>query len=315
MKIIHGDMLEVLGNGLANPARLDGGHSWFETIFADIPDNLGLEYGEFDKSDDELPLDKYLESVADWLCCMAMHTNCLWLSFNARYSAEIGRVVSNCMLDYGFLYKPCVQVYTFGQHNKNDFGTNHRPLWRIYKSIKKFYPENILVKSWRQENGDSRANPDGRVPGDVFDMQYPVFMSDEAKVAIGKKIREQWTKHDLDELSHAEFVDLIKNYLTLLEGSVFDFPRVTGNSKQRCWWFPTQLHEDLVERCIKFSTKEGDTVCDPFAGSGTTLRVCKRIGRDCVGIERSKDNAENIADTLGLPQIGETNTYTDSVTA
>lgn len=29
----------------------------------------------------------------------------------------------------------------------------------------------------------------------------------------------------------------------------------------------------------------GDLVVDPFVGTGTTLRVCNRINRDCVGIE------------------------------
>lgn len=66
---------------------------------------------------------------------------------------------------------------------------------------------------------------------------------------------------------------------------VFRFPRVTGNSKQRRRWCPTQLHEGLVERCVLLSTRAGDSVCDPFGGTGTTLRVCKRLGRPSTTIE------------------------------
>lgn len=66
---------------------------------------------------------------------------------------------------------------------------------------------------------------------------------------------------------------------------VFDFPRVTGNSKQRRKWHPTQLNEGLVERCLKLTTPEGGSVLDPFAGTGTTLRVCNRLGMDCTLIE------------------------------
>jgi len=68
-------------------------------------------------------------------------------------------------------------------------------------------------------------------------------------------------------------------------GDVFDYPRVTGNSKQRRAWHPTQLNEGLVERCLNLTTVEGDYVLDPFGGTGTTLRVCKRIGRNCTLVE------------------------------
>ena len=63
------------------------------------------------------------------------------------------------------------------------------------------------------------------------------------------------------------------------------------------WTFPTQPYreahfatfpEALPEKCIKAATKEGDTVLDPFAGSGTTLYVARKLGRKAVGYELSK---------------------------
>ena len=80
-----------------------------------------------------------------------------------------------------------------------------------------------------------------------------------------------------------------------------EFPRVTGNSRQRRAYHPTQLHEGLVERCIKLSTKEGDHVLDPFAGTGTTLRVCKRINRRCTLIEIDSSYCREITREHGLP--------------
>ncbi len=41
----------------------------------------------------------------------------------------------------------------------------------------------------------------------------------------------------------------------------------------------------LPEWFIKLFTRPGDLVLDPFAGSGTTLRVASRLGRNSIGIE------------------------------
>jgi adenine-specific DNA-methyltransferase len=49
---------------------------------------------------------------------------------------------------------------------------------------------------------------------------------------------------------------------------------------------PTQMPVDLAARCILFSTNTGDTVLDPFNGSGTTGTACIKLGRRFIGIER-----------------------------
>ncbi|WP_185985238.1 site-specific DNA-methyltransferase [Aureimonas mangrovi] len=49
---------------------------------------------------------------------------------------------------------------------------------------------------------------------------------------------------------------------------------------------PTQKPEALLARVILSSTKPGDTILDPFFGTGTTGAVAKRLGRHFVGIER-----------------------------
>jgi DNA modification methylase len=48
----------------------------------------------------------------------------------------------------------------------------------------------------------------------------------------------------------------------------------------------------LIEPCIKAGCPEGGTVLDPFLGSGTTAEVCRRLGRDCVGIEINPEYVE-----------------------
>lgn len=48
---------------------------------------------------------------------------------------------------------------------------------------------------------------------------------------------------------------------------------------------PTQKPETLVQRCIEASTNPGHLVVDPFAGTGTTAVVSKRLGRMSISFE------------------------------
>ena len=50
----------------------------------------------------------------------------------------------------------------------------------------------------------------------------------------------------------------------------------------------------IPELCIKAGTKEGDTVLDPFMGSGTTAYVAQRLGRKWIGFELNDKYADLI---------------------
>ena len=50
---------------------------------------------------------------------------------------------------------------------------------------------------------------------------------------------------------------------------------------------PTQKPLALLERIISAATKPGDSILDPFCGSGTTGVAAKRLGRNFMGIEMS----------------------------
>ncbi|KPK52832.1 MAG: hypothetical protein AMS22_08405 [Thiotrichales bacterium SG8_50] len=209
-------------------------------IFADPPDNIGLGY---DTYKDRVSNTEYSHFLQDILYLSSARCDILWLSFNARHLPLVGTLVDAFLYVHSeWEFRPGVQIFTFGQHNKRDMGNNHRPLWRLMKADAEIYPDAIRVPSWRQLHGDKRANPKGRVPGDVF-----------------------------------------------------DFPRVVGNSKQRRKWHPTQLHEGLYERCVKFSCCEGDRACDIFAGTGTLARVCEPLGIDSTLVEMDLKYCKEIA--------------------
>jgi len=51
---------------------------------------------------------------------------------------------------------------------------------------------------------------------------------------------------------------------------------------------PAPFPEELPKRCIKLLSYVGDTVLDPFVGSGTTCVAAKKLNRNCIGIDISK---------------------------
>jgi DNA modification methylase len=51
---------------------------------------------------------------------------------------------------------------------------------------------------------------------------------------------------------------------------------------------------EIPEKCIRAGSRTGDTVLDPFAGSGTTLEIAARLDRECIGIELSEKYIQDL---------------------
>lgn len=80
-------------------------------------------------------------------------------------------------------------------------------------------------------------------------------------------------------------------------GDVWEFSHVHYCNENR-QDHPTQKPEGLIERLVLASSDEGDNVLDPFSGSGTTLRVCQQLNRNCLGIEINPEYVKNTRDRL-----------------
>lgn len=55
------------------------------------------------------------------------------------------------------------------------------------------------------------------------------------------------------------------------------------------WKHPTIKPLNITEKIIRNSSKENNTVLDPFMGSGTTGVACANTSRDFIGIELDKE--------------------------
>jgi site-specific DNA-methyltransferase (adenine-specific) len=65
------------------------------------------------------------------------------------------------------------------------------------------------------------------------------------------------------------------------------------------------MPEQLLGRIIRSSSNPGDLVIDPFAGSGTTLAVAKKLDRSYLGFELSADYVAHIRKRLASIKNGQ----------
>jgi len=65
---------------------------------------------------------------------------------------------------------------------------------------------------------------------------------------------------------------------------------------------PTQKPEKLLAKIILASSNPGDLILDPFAGSGTTAVVAKKLGRDFIAIESDENYCLLAAKRLELAE-------------
>ena len=121
--------------------------------------------------------------------------------------------------------------------------------------------------------------------------------------------RWRWKQETIDNLCEKGVIVLtsrgrpaVKRYLDQMPGHPIgdvwnDIPPVNPMAKERLG-YDTQKPLALLERIIKASSREGETVFDPFCGSGTTLEAAQRLGRLWIGIDSSEEAVKITAERL-----------------
>jgi len=116
---------------------------------------------------------------------------------------------------------------------------------------------------------------------------------------------EDWEK--LDELFGGlpSYYDMVY-YFDLPMGLTDVWDDISFYFKRGTKLHPTQKPEQLIERIISASSREGDFVVDLFLGSGTTASCSKKLNRNYGGCEMDKDYFDKAKERIRLAQTAET---------
>ena len=193
------------------------GRKW-DIVFADPPDNIGLGY---DGYSDKMSRDAYDQFCIDFVsAAMAVANHGVWVSFNARNMLSMFSAFSHANSNGSLHLQPCVQRITFGnQRNKPGLTNNYRPLWFISHGEPVW--REVREASWRQLNGDKRANPAGKIVSDVFD--FPRVTGNSAQ-------RRKWHPTQL----HEGLVERCILLTTDKAGTALDIFAGTGTTARAC---------------------------------------------------------------------------------
>ena len=110
----------------------------------------------------------------------------------------------------------------------------------------------------------------------------------------GEKKREYYFNYDHSKNGNFDY-DSLKQASKQMR-TVWD---ISNNKERRELEFgkhPTQKPLRILKRMIELSSKEGDLMLTPFAGSGSECLAAKELGRDYIGYEIDNDYVE-IAET------------------
>jgi site-specific DNA-methyltransferase (adenine-specific) len=242
-----------------------------DLVFADPPFNIGYDY---DVYDDARAAEHYLDWTQRWggeVVRVLKPAGTFWLAIGDEYAAELKLIFQK---ELGLTCRSWViWYYTFGVNCIRKFSRSHAHLFHFVKDANRFTfnDEAIKVPSARQlVYADARANPKGRLPDDTWILR----------------------PQDLSEGFQPQ-------------EDTWYFSRVCGTFKERAGWHGCQMPEQLLGRIIRVSSNPGEIVLDPFSGSGTTLVVAKKLGRQWLGFELSADYAAQVQARLDAAREGE----------
>ncbi|TMI11902.1 site-specific DNA-methyltransferase [Candidatus Bathyarchaeota archaeon] len=174
----------------------------------------------------------------------------------------------------------------------------------VADTTRTFLEEGLLYRdkiTWVKPSGYTRIS---RRSGVVLQHPYPMYFYPD-------NIQESILLFQNGEFDYSHLKDAPQE---VLESSKIDTARLNDEGWNLTVWNITNVlpragrveegiaafPEEIPRRLIKLFTMVGETVFDPFAGSGTTLKVARELGRRGIGYEIDLELKDVIKKKLGL---------------
>ncbi len=297
-QIHHGDCIQGMRNLPLGSIDL---------AFADPPFNIGYDY---DVYDDNRAHEDYVSWSNEWISAVydaLSPTGTFWLAIGDEYAAEL-KIESQKI---GFHCRSWViWYYTFGVNCSKKFTRSHAHLFHFVKDKTDFtfldVPEDQKTSSVYENRvpsarelvyNDKRANPKGRLPDDTWIIRPA---NTDGKLTVDEPVDPP---QDNDRTFILRPQELEESF-----GSNEDtwyIPRVAGTFKERAGFHGCQMPEQLLGRIIRICSRPKDVVLDPFSGSATTLAVAKKLGRQYIGFDLSKEYVRHGRKRLKESKVGD----------
>jgi DNA modification methylase len=270
-----------------------------DLAFADPPFNIGFDY---DVYKDNVGHNEYLDWSKRWIEAVYRSLKpdgTFWLAIGDEYAAEL-KIASQ---EIGFHCRSwVVWYYTFGVNCSKKFTRSHAHMFYFVKNPEAFTfrdgdLDNRVPSARELVYNDKRANPKGRLPDDTWIIRPADVVGDLMSDDDGTWVPSQITAPSDDARTFTLRPQDLSECFNPEEDTWY-FPRVAGTFKERKGFHGCQMPEQLLGRIVRSCSEPGDLVVDPFSGSGTTLAVAKKLGRNYLGFELSKDYV-----TYGLERL------------
>ena len=179
------------------------------------------------------------------------------------YHADEGEWTAQCDRERGFIFEP-LRAYLEGERDRAGLTTGD------------------LDRAWQ-----ARMGTKGCMAGHWFGRSQWMLPTEESYQWLRRTFHAlneggEYLRRDYEYLRR-DYEDLRYTFNNPGKvSSVWQIPPAPSNGH------PTPKPEALLERIILATSNEGDTVLDPFMGSGTTGAVAVRLGRDFTGIDISE---------------------------